>query len=366
MLTLFAAVGAALAGGVTVWLLLRAGRTRTPGAAPLQAIQLQNAALAERLAAVGERMAALERQQLALGEGLGRLDSGLTATATLAGGLRTTAESIRGQLTSAGEGLAALREQARARQETEARTAAAVARLEQVIAGSSARGAAGENLVEAVFARLPAEWQVRDFRVGNQVCEFALRLPNHLVLPIDSKWPATALLEQFLAADVPADRQRLKTQLEAAVVAKMREVRKYLDPDLTLPFAVAVVPDAVLDVCAGAQAEAFALNVVLVSHAMFVPYLLLVFQVVLRNAREVDVERLAATLALAEQAVQQLQDEVEQRLSRAITMLGNSRDALRSDTAGLQRQLVALHPYVPGVPPSVTGEAQLLGPTTEG
>ncbi|MCC6381373.1 MAG: DNA recombination protein RmuC [Dehalococcoidia bacterium] len=358
MLTVLAIIGAALVGSAVAWLLLRTRAAPAPAqTAGLQAIQIQNAALGERVAAVNDRLAALERQQQSLGESLGRVDSGLTATATLAGGLRETAESIRGQLATAGEGLTALREQARARQETEARTAAAVARLEQVIAGSAARGAAGENLVEAVFSRLPAEWQLRDFRLGNQVCEFALRLPNGLVLPIDSKWPATGLLEQLLAAEAPAERQRLKAQLETAVVTKVREAKKYVDPDLTLPFAVAVVPDAVLEACTGAQAEAFALNVVLVSHGMFVPYLLLVFQVVLRNTREIDLERLAATLTTAEQAVQELQVEVEQRLSRAITMLGNSRDSLRSSAAGLQRQLVALRPYAPAAAPTLLPDA---------
>ncbi|HUW96323.1 MAG TPA: DNA recombination protein RmuC, partial [Anaerolineae bacterium] len=85
----------------------------------------------------------------------------------------------------------------RAREDLERRTADSVRRLEMVIAGTQTKGAAGENILEAVFANLPPEWQVRNFRVGDKAVEFGLRLPNNLILPIDSKWPATHLLEQF-------------------------------------------------------------------------------------------------------------------------------------------------------------------------
>jgi DNA recombination protein RmuC len=52
-----------------------------------------------------------------------------------------------------------------------------------------------------VFGKLPAEWQVRDFKISGKVVEFGLRLPNDLILPIDSKWTATHLLEKFVAAE---------------------------------------------------------------------------------------------------------------------------------------------------------------------
>ena len=65
--------------------------------------------------------------------------------------------------------------------------------------------------------------------MGNKSVEFGLRLPNRLVLPIDSKWPATNLIERFLATEDPDERQRVKTRIEAAVRDKAKEVRKYID-----------------------------------------------------------------------------------------------------------------------------------------
>ena len=205
------------------------------------------------------------------------------------------------------------------------RTAESIRRLEAVIAGTQTKGSAGENILEVVFAKLPPEWQARDFRVGGKQVEFALNLPNGRVLPIDSKWPATNLLEQFIASEDPDERKRLKGQIEAAVLAKAKEVRKYLDPAVTTTFGIAAVPDAVYDLCCGVLADVFQQNVVLVGYSMFVPYLLLVFQTVLKTSQNIDVEKLDAYLQTAQDGVKKLQEELDGRFPKAITMLNNCR-----------------------------------------
>ena len=223
-------------------------------------------------------------------------------------------------------GLRELQAVARAREDLERRTAESVRRLELVIAGTQTRGAAGEQILDTVFARLPVEWQVRDFRVGNRVVEFWLRLPNDLVLPIDSKWSAVGLLDRLAATEDDAERAAIKKQIEAAVLDRAREVTKYLEPNVTAPFGVAVVPDAVFELCAPVQVDTFRLNVVLVSHSLFVPYLLVIFQSALASSKSVDVQKLEAYLQTAAQSLDAVQSELQGRFSRAITMLINSRD----------------------------------------
>jgi len=225
-------------------------------------------------------------------------------------------------------GLAELHAYTRARQDMERQTADSIRRLEMVIAGTQTKGMAGENILETVFANLPQEWQVRNFRVGDKVVEFALRLPNNLVLPIDSKWPATNLLEQFAACEDLVEQRRLKAQIEKAVLDKAKEVRKYIDPNVTVNFGIAAVPDAVYDLSTGVQAEVFQLNVVLIGYSMFVPYLLLVFQTILKTSQSIDMQRLDAYLRSADEHIQAAQGELEGRFSRALTMLTNSRDEL--------------------------------------
>ena len=216
----------------------------------------------------------------------------------------------------------------RARQDLERRTADSVRRLEMVIAGTQTKGVAGENILETVFANLPQEWQVRNFRVGDKAVEFGLRLPNNLILPIDSKWPATHLLEQFTASEDPEEQRKLKALIERAVLDKAKEVRKYIDPNMTVNFGIAAVPDAVYDLSTRVQADVFQLNVVVIGYSMFVPYLLLVFQTILKSSQSIDMQRLDAYLRSAEKSLELAQGELEGRFSRAITMLTNSRDEL--------------------------------------
>ena len=204
--------------------------------------------------------------------------------------------------------------------------------------------------MEVVFSKLPIEWQVRDFRIGGKCVEFALRLPNNLIMPIDSKWAATNLLEQFINSDDIQEQQRLKKDIENVVLAKAKEVRKYLDPSITVNFGVAVVPDAVYDLCAGIQSETFQLNVVLVSYSMFVPYLLLVFQTALKNSQSVDLQKLDAYLQTAQESITNLQDELDGRFSKAITMMNNSRDEMRGVLGKLSGSLTGLQIGASSVP----------------
>ncbi|MGI6367970.1 MAG: DNA recombination protein RmuC [Anaerolineae bacterium] len=240
------------------------------------------------------------------------------------------------------ESLAELQGSIRAREDIERSTADAIQRLERVISGTQSRGAAGENLLDLVFSQLPPDWQVRNLRVGNKVVEFGLRLPNGLLLPIDSKWAATNLLERLHQTEEPVKRQQIKALLEATVLARTREVRKYIDPNRTVGYALAVVPDAVFELCSAIQAEAFATNVVLVGQSLFLPYLLLVFQTVLKSTQSIDLQRFELYVSSCQQDIATMQEELEGRYSRATTMLENSRRELASGLARVQGDLNSL------------------------
>ncbi len=302
--------------------------------------------LSNELRGVGERMATVERNQAMVQQGVGYLAtntlSAMTELKSLTNGLTDATGAMRAELTHAKNDLTALETHVRAEQEAERQIAESIRRLEMIIAGTQSKGAAGENVLELVFSKLPVEWQVRDFRLGGKPVEFALRLPNNLILPIDSKWTATALLEQFVnAAELP-EQQRLKRAIEEAGLQKAREVRKYLDPSVTANFGLAVLPDAVYDLCAGILAQTFQLNVVLVSYSMFVPYLLLVFQTTLKNSQSIDLHKLEVYLRTAQESVQTLQEELDGRFSRALTMMNNSRDEMRAVLGKLSGSLTGL------------------------
>jgi len=284
------------------------------------------------LRGVSERIGSVERNQ---GQSLSRLQS---------------------ELSGARQGLAVLQSQAEIRALSDRQVADSVRRLETIIAGTQSKGEAGENILDVVFSKLPPEWQVRDFTVGNKTVEFALRLPNNRILPIDSKWPATDLVERLAGCEDPIERRRLKDQIGVTVIAKAKEVRKYLDPALTLSFGIAAVPDAVYDLCGDVQVACFEHDVVLVAYSMFIPYLLLVFQTVLKTSQDIDLEKLDAHLRAAEQSVAALQQELEGRFSRAITMLANSKSDMSAHLSRIDSSLTNVH-IGTGTPAELVDEA---------
>ena len=301
-----------------------------------------------------ERIVSVEQNQSLSNQGIGNFAtsalSSISELKTLTTSLSEATRAMQNELSNTKNDLTELHAHIKSKQEVEQQTAISIRRLETIIAGTQAKGSAGENVLEVVFSKLPIEWQVRDFRIGGKSVEFALRLPNNLIMPIDSKWAATNLLEQFINSDDIQEQQRLKKDIENAVLAKAKEVRKYIDPSITVNFGLAVVPDAVYDLCAGVQSEVFQLNVVLVSYSMFIPYLLLVFQTVLKNSQSVDLQKLDAYLQTAQESITKLQEELDGRFSRAITMMNNSRDDMRAVLGKLSGSLTGLQIGANSVP----------------
>ncbi len=212
-----------------------------------------------------------------------------------------------------------------ARQLIEDEARASLKRLESVIAGSSTRGAAGENILEEALKHLPPEMLQRNVWVGGKVVELALRLPGGKLLPIDSKWVSSGALEQLAEQGLDAPRRaQLTGQVEREVERRVREVSQYIDPAITSTFALAVIPDAAYDVCRGAIVAAHNRHVMVVGYAMALPYLLTLYQLHLQFARTVDMERLQAALIDVERHLDTLEAILDNKLQRALTMLQNA------------------------------------------
>jgi DNA recombination protein RmuC len=86
----------------------------------------------------------------------------------------------------------------------------------------------------------------------------------------------------------------------------------------------------------------FQLNVVLIGYSMFVPYLLLVFQTILKTSQNIDLQRLDAYLRSADESIQEMQGELEGRFSRALTMLANARSDMSGHLSKLSGGLTSL------------------------
>lgn len=235
------------------------------------------------------------------------------------------AAELRERLTQTQSVVEGLRSALTARQPVEDEARASLRRLESVIAGSSTRGAAGENILEETLKHLPPEMLQRNVWVGGKVVELALRLPGGKLLPIDSKWVSNNALEQLAEPGLDAPRRaQLTAQVEREVERRVREVSQYIDPATTSPFVLAVIPDAAYDVCRGAIVGAHQRHVMVVGYTMALPYLLTLYQLHLQFARSVDMEKLQSALIDVERHLDTLEGVLENKLQRAVTMLQNA------------------------------------------
>ena len=235
------------------------------------------------------------------------------------------ASELRERLAQTQSVIEGLRSALSARQPVEDEARASLRRMESVIAGSSTRGAAGENILEEALRHLPPEMLQRNVWVGGKVVELALRLPGGKLLPMDSKWVSSGALEQLADPSLDAARRaQLSGQVEREVERRVREVSQYIDPATTSPFALAVIPDAAYDVCRGAIVSAHKRHVMVVGYAMALPYLLTLYQLHLQFARTVDMEKLQSALIDVERHLDTLESVLENKLQRAVTMLQNA------------------------------------------
>jgi DNA recombination protein RmuC len=263
---------------------------------------------------------------------LRRADGQARDVAALRGRLETgglvqesQASELRERLSQTQSVVEGLRSALSARQPVEDEARASLKRLESVIAGSSTRGAAGENILEEALKHLPPEMLQRNVWVGGKVVELGLRLPGGRLLPIDSKWVSSGALEQLAEPGLDAQRRaQLTGQVEREVERRVREVSQYIDPASTSPFALAVIPDAAYDVCRGAIVGAHRRHVMVVGYAMALPYLLTLYQLHMQFARTVDMEKLQSALIDVERHLDTLESVLDNKLQRAVTMLQNA------------------------------------------
>lgn len=250
--------------------------------------------------------------------------------------------------------LAELRATDQRRREQEAQVVDLVKRVDTVFGGARA-GRAGESVLQEFFESLPPGMLLTNYRVNGKVVEFGLRLPDGRCLPVDSKLSAVAEIEALEASEDPDERARLAQVIEQSVRARVREVAKYLDPSLTAPVAVAAVPDSAYAVLRSAHTDAFNTGVVVVSYSMALPVLLFLHSLVSRYGEAADVD---ACLAEVESLLESVAVSLENKVTKATTMLQNGSDEIRG-YVGKAKGSIARARAISDEPASVAPEPEL-------
>lgn len=255
-----------------------------------------------------------------------------------------TGEQLREGLEGARRALDELRTREQERRVVDDEHREVVRRLATVLAGGASKGRAGEHVLREHLAGLPPTMLVHDFRVNGKVVEFGLLLPDGRRLPIDSKWTALAELELLEAATDPVARDACARAVEKAVVARAKEVAQYLDPAVTAPLAVAVVPDAAYAALKRAHADAYAKGVVIVPYASALPIVLFLYSLVQRFGDAADVQ---ASLAEVAGVLDAMEGVLENRFARAAVMLTNGADEFRSQLGKARGSIARARASVP-------------------
>jgi DNA recombination protein RmuC len=298
----------------------------------------------------GQEPAALRALE-AVSRNLGQIQSELTRVARAQDELKRDVQQTReasfkqladatlglqGEIGAAQKALAEVKalEQGRARQMEQAGDA--LKRLEAVVAGSSTRGAAGENILAKALTQLPPDLLEINVAFGSKIVEYALRLPGGRLLPIDSKWPSVPALERLAETVDTQERRKLQEQIARDLRSRAKEMAKYLDPERTLSIAVLAVPDAAYHAAPEIHGEAYRDGVVVVPYSLALPYVLALYRLTLRFGSTVDTDQMAERLRALDESLRRVGDEVESRLSRGLVQIQNARDAIRGHVQDAQ------------------------------
>lgn len=227
---------------------------------------------------------------------------------------KSAVSSIMDRLIEVEKSLASISQYLETRTLVDAETSNNVQSIKNTLSGIGTKGKAGENLVELALSKLPTEWVVKNFNVGNKVVEFGINLPNGKILPIDSKWTACEILNTD-------DTEVVKNKVTSILKIRAKEMKKYLDPSVTYHIGIIAVPDSLQGSIADAQSELLNDNIAIIPYGFLLPYVLLVYNYT-KDAKEIRGDEIV-------KSANSVQEIMEGKLSRAITMITNARDETR-------------------------------------
>jgi len=210
-------------------------------------------------------------------------------------------------------------------------------RVMTVVAGGRDRGEAGEFIVAEALKQLPPTMLDRDFRVRGKAVEFALILPGEKRLPIDSKWAAAELVQEWEKTADADLRRAVADEIERSVLQKAAEVSKYISPPLTTDIAVAAVPDAAYQACRKAQVAAYQdSSVLVVPYSMVAPFVLAFFNLQLKYGRTIEFASLGEQLKVIEMETERIDGDLEGRVKEAGTRANNAYENIKVSIAKIR------------------------------
>ena len=204
-------------------------------------------------------------------------------------------------------------------------------------------GGTGENILRDALKFFPGEWIRSPFQIGGCEVEFGLVLADRKVIPIDSKFSGIGLVEQLKEAQDDALKVRLIRDIENLILKRAKEVAKYLDPQLTTPFAICAVPDSVHGVLKSAHWKAYQDHrIMLMPYSQTIPVLLALYQLSFSSGASLDEAQLEAYLSAMERHIGVIRRNLENRIKDAQVQLGNAYQECLQAIGGVEASMASL------------------------
>ena len=228
--------------------------------------------------------------------------------------------------------------------------------LRGVFRSTTGKGQIGEEAVRAVLAQFPDDAWLERLPLPTGTADFAVRTPNGLLLPVDSKTGGAEVVRDYLEASSGLEQARAIGDAkaiadgEAAVkeCARLihervrraaRDLEKYIVPGTTTPFVVQALPDAVFDALDPAVRQEASGRGVLPT-----PYSLLhaLASAVRRMEAhgEIDLARMSGALVKVRESAGRIEETVKNSVERASTMATNAALAIRKELQAIETALL--------------------------
>lgn len=208
---------------------------------------------------------------------------------------------------------------------------------EKILSGSQSKGALGELVVEQLLDKLPHDWYSRNVPLPGGTIEFALRTPNKRWIPIDSQWTAPEDLMIKLEQSVnQAQRNLIRREVHQAVDIRAQSAMKYLDKDNTLGFCIVAVPDFVFNLCVDIQPNLASRNIVLISHSLLVPYILLIVNQYLKNIQTTDSLQVSQILSRSAAEIELIQRYILKEVAPTLELAGRQQSQFVRQNQGIE------------------------------
>ncbi len=202
-----------------------------------------------------------------------------------------------------------------------------VRKVAGVLLGSKSAGLLGENIVAEQMKKLLPNWIVTNFKLGNQTVEFALKLFDGRIIPIDSKVVAVDKLRRLSETTDEEAKKKLAQEINRDLEKKVKEVARYLDPPRTYHKAIMAVPEAAYELLdLKVQEAAFRSNLYLTPYSMLAPLLLTILEIERKSQATLSQQQVEAFLSNLRKDLYELRGLLDDSVAKGSKMISNAYD----------------------------------------